>query len=343
MIKICYIIQSWYLGGIETAIYNIAERLASKYPGQYEFHFIATDNQQIHPKFASVGQANYMSRDWGRITQYLSGHDIDILQWGNVSEYAKCGSDAGVPVIIERIAGARSLGKNHSYNTHIISSSDGIVPAIKREWSGGITVIKNGINTRALIGQRLGFKDDDFVIVYPAARMGEGQNYQMLISSAIEAHRQNSKIKLVLMGEHPAHAAYPSIKGKLTALAGPLGASCVFTGFLLDPDPIIAGADVCCVPARAHGISNALISAAGYGVPVISTDVGQNDEICVDGVNGYLYNDEENELYKRMLLVSRDANLRNTLAQNARKTALNLYTKEKYVNAVISEIRKMVS
>jgi len=321
MKKIAFIIQSWYLGGTETGIYNIANYLKEKYPSDFRFHFIATDNKTIHPKFSKIGDAVYMGRDWRKITEYLKMNEIDILQWGNVSEYAKCGFDAGVGKIIERIAGPRSLGKDHSYNDLIISSSEGIVPAIRKEWSGEIAVIKNGVHLDNDITQdRLKFKNDDFIVVYPAARMGEGQNYQMLISAVIKARKENPKIKLVLMGDHPEHSAAANIKGKLIAVAKPIGKDCVFTGFLNDPDPIISGADLCVVPAKSHGISNALISAAGYGIPVISTMVGQNSEICIDGINGYMVRiNNVDVLSEYILKLSLNAELRNSFGAAGKK------------------------
>ena len=63
---------------------------------------------------------------------------------------------------------------------------------------------------------------------------------------------------------------------------------CVFTGALLDPIPIMAGADLYCCPALHHGISNSIIEACALGKPIVATKVGQTNEIVHNGKNGHL-------------------------------------------------------
>jgi glycosyltransferase involved in cell wall biosynthesis len=74
----------------------------------------------------------------------------------------------------------------------------------------------------------------------------------------------------------------------LRKLAKPMGDDCVFTGALLDPPPVMAGADLYVCPARHHGISNSIIEACALGKPIIATDVGQTNEIVHNGHNGHL-------------------------------------------------------
>lgn len=330
MINIAFLMQSWYAGGTEVGMYNITNYLKSNYPNEFNFHFIATQNKKIQKHFNKIGTALYMGEKWPNTTNYLKSNNIHILQWGNISQYARCAFDANVPVIIERISGPRSLGKNHTYNTHIISSSDGIVTKIKNEWNGPITVIKNGIATKNIQPNRFNFNKNDFIVVYPAARSGIGQNHQMLIKATIKAHATNPKIKLILMGKHASHAAEPSIEPKLKKLAEPLGNSCIFTGFVSDPDPIISGSNLCCVPAKSHGISNALITAAAYGLPLISTDVGQNNEICQHNKNGFLVRlNDIGGLSQCILKLSNKPNLCKKMGQESKNVAQNNFNIQK--------------
>lgn len=283
MKNIALTLGSWHIGGIESCMYRIAQKLQN----DFNFYFVALDNKDIHPRYAQIGETIYLGHNWDAITKYLKQKQIDIVQWSNIDRCAECASRAGVKKIIERIAGPRSLNKNHSYNTHVISSSYGIMRQLKAQYSGPTTVIHNGIETYPDIRPQKIF-DKGFIVCYPAARMGEGQNYQMLIKSVIEARKQNPNIKLILMGDTPKLAGYKSIKKQLKILTKPIGKDCAFTGFVADPLRIIAGSNLIAVTGKTHGISNALIEGSALGRPIISTAVGQASEICHHGENGYL-------------------------------------------------------
>lgn len=288
MIKIAYLIQSWHLGGIETAIYNITKYLSEQYH-DLKFYFIASDNSEIHPRYNRIGTCVYHGQNWRKMSAFLRENDIDIVQYGNLTQYKNVALNAGTKVIIERIAGPRSVNTDHSGISHMICSSNGIAKIVRKTYDGSLSIIKNGVMIPGNIGKdRLGFLNRDFLVVYPAARMGDGQAYDHLIEAVKIAHNRNNNIKLILMGDRPNQKGYPNIKPKLQKLAKPLGNNCVFTGFVSDPLPIINGSDLCVVPAKSHGISNALVESASLGKPLIATDVGQTNEICVHNKNGYL-------------------------------------------------------
>lgn len=283
MIKICYCLQSFDIGGSETCIYNISNQLKN----QFEFHFIATGNPDIHSRFLKIGKATYMGEKWNKITEYLKFNKIDIFQYGNLPQYKDCAVRAKVPVIIERIAGPRSLKPDHSGITHLISSSHGMVPAIKKSYSGPMSVIHNGIDLSASIKPKRLF-NDGFVVIYPCSRLGKGQRVDDLIKAIIMASKINNNIKLVITGDRPNQKGYENIKKDLVKLAKPVKNSCIFTGFVDNVRELISGSDLCIVPATTHGISNGLIEACASQKPIISTNVGQASEICHHGKNGYL-------------------------------------------------------
>jgi len=283
MTKICYIIQSLHIGGTETFIYNTANHLKN----HFEFHFIATGNPDIHPKFAKIGKTTYSGEKWNKITDYLKSNKIDILQYGNLPQYKNCALKAKTPAIIERIAGPRSLKSDHDGVTHLVSSSHGIVPAIRKSYSGPITVIHNGTNLNENTEPAKSFKDG-FVVIYPCSRLGRGQKADDLIKATIQANKSNPRVKLIITGDRPNQAGYEKIKPELIKLAKPLGKNCIFTGFVDNVPELIAGSDLCVVPAATHGISNGLIEASMLKKPTISTKVGQATEICHHGKNGYL-------------------------------------------------------
>jgi len=284
--RIAYILQSFYIGGIETCLYNIARELEDK----FDFHFLATNNPDIHPHFDKVGTAYHTGENWDFVSQYLREEKIDIVQYGNRVEYKECAVKAGVPIIIERTAGPRSCNLDKQGVTHVISSTKGTVPAIRKNYGGPISILYNGFDTElfdSIEPNRSYFKDDDFIICYCARIGGIGQGFQYLIPAVIEARKTHPNIKLVLIGDKPKSSA-EDIRPLLRKLAVPLGKDCLFTGALLNPLPLMAGADLYCCPALHHGISNSIVEACALGKPVIATDVGQTNEIVHHGKNGYL-------------------------------------------------------
>jgi glycosyltransferase involved in cell wall biosynthesis len=63
--------------------------------------------------------------------------------------------------------------------------------------------------------------------------------------------------------------------------------SVVFVG-KTDPKPYYLTHDIFVLPSRREGMSNALMEAMMYGLPVIATDVSGNQDLIGDGKGGYL-------------------------------------------------------
>jgi glycosyltransferase involved in cell wall biosynthesis len=283
--QIVYILQSFYIGGYEACLYNIAKKLQD----HFEFHFIATENKDIHPHFSEIGKAKYWGNNFEGISNYLINNKIDIVQYGNKQWYKDIALNAKVPIVIERTAGPRSCNLNRDGVTHVISSTKGTVPLIRKNYDGPVSIIYNGVDLNRFIltkPDRLHFKKDSFIICYCARIGGVGQGFQYLIQ-AVNKVRKTHDVKLVLIGDKPKSSA-EDIRPLLKKLAAPMGNDCVFTGAMLDPLHVMAGANLYCSPALHHGISNSIIEASALGLPIVATDVGQTNEIVHNGKNGYL-------------------------------------------------------
>lgn len=277
--KIAYVIQDLNYGGIPTFLLNLAPRLKD-----FDLHFIATQNPKIHPAFKSNGAAYYCPKN---LVGLLKSINPNILQYGNLVEYKNAGLAAGIPVLIERTAGPRSCHLDKMGVTWVVASSEGSVDLIRKRYKGPITVIRNGVDL-GVMGEvkpeRFHFKDSDFVLAYVARFGGVGQGHLDLLK-AFSIVRRKHPVKLVLVGDKPAHAAQNILPTVRKAL-GKWGGDCIMTGAVDDPKSIIKGADLYVCPAHHHGISNSLIEAAALGTPVVATRVGQTDEV-IDG-NGFL-------------------------------------------------------
>jgi glycosyltransferase involved in cell wall biosynthesis len=82
------------------------------------------------------------------------------------------------------------------------------------------------------------------------------------------------------------------------------------------------GADVCLVTSRQEGGPKAVLEAMATGVPLVTTRVGQAQELVVDGENGLLANvDDVDGLADAVERVYQDAELRERLRVAGRATA----------------------
>lgn len=284
--KIAFLIQDFNIGGIPGFILRLSKRIND----DFDLYFIATSEKNINNGFYDVGTPLYMGENWEKISKFLKEKSVDIVQYGNKIEYKECAINAGVPVIIERTAGPRSCNLDRSGVSYVISSAKGSVNTIRKNYSGPLSVIYNGISLdrkNTSTRDRLGFSDKDFIVCYSSRIGGVGQGFQYLIPAVVKANRENKRIKLVLIGDKPKSSA-EDIRPTLNKLAAPLKSDCVFLGEVSDPIDVINGSDICVIPSLHHGISNFAIESFMLEKPVISTQVGYMDEIVIDGKNGIL-------------------------------------------------------
>lgn len=55
-----------------------------------------------------------------------------------------------------------------------------------------------------------------------------------------------------------------------------------------NPKPFYEHADIFILPSRREGLSNALMEAMAYGLPIVATNISGNNDLVKDGENGYL-------------------------------------------------------
>jgi len=124
-------------------------------------------------------------------------------------------------------------------------------------------------------------KDCPWIVT--ACRLNSQKDFSTLIE-AFSIIRKTLNAKLFIVGEG-------ELRNDIIRLASELKINndVIITGFLRNPFPYIAKADVFVLSSFFEGFGNVLVEAMALGIPVVSTDCPSGpSEIINDGVNGFL-------------------------------------------------------
>lgn len=115
-------------------------------------------------------------------------------------------------------------------------------------------------------------------------------------------HKERPKTKLIFVGEGPLDK---ELRLKTEALG--LTDAVIFAGHQRRVNPFYEAADAVVCPSITEGLSNVILEAFAYCLPVIATDVGGNGEILLDGINGIVVEPKDTEGMKAACLRLVDA------------------------------------
>jgi glycosyltransferase involved in cell wall biosynthesis len=139
--------------------------------------------------------------------------------------------------------------------------------------------------------------------------------------------RMEDRLELRLVGDGPERAALEA-RARTLKIADRVR----FVGQVADPSPHYAGARLFALPSLGEGLSNALLEAMAFGLPVVATRIGGNVDLVEDGVNGLLVEPgDPAQLAAALTRLLRDEPLARRLGAAARRTVLGGYTMDRTV------------
>lgn len=115
---------------------------------------------------------------------------------------------------------------------------------------------------------------------------------------------------------------------RLKKLAEDLGVAdaVTWTGWVSEPDSVLAGADIYVNPWPREGFGMAMAEAMSYELPVVAPDAGASPELVENGVTGFLVRPEDPiSLASAVLRLVEDRELGLWMGRNARQRALERY------------------
>jgi len=120
-------------------------------------------------------------------------------------------------------------------------------------------------------------------------------------------------------------------------------AEIIFTSWRKDIDVINAGADIVALTSLNEGTPVSIIEAQASATAVICTDVGGVKDVVKDGHNGLLTDGTRDMFAGKLKQLIADAELRNELALNGKKTALENYSYTRLVAETENLYRYLLS
>jgi glycosyltransferase involved in cell wall biosynthesis len=104
-------------------------------------------------------------------------------------------------------------------------------------------------------------------------------------------------------------------------------------------DQYYANSDVFLSCSVFEGLSNAIMEAMSYALPIVATDVGDNNRLVRDGVNGFLVKPKDyQEIAGKLKLLMEDKTLRTGFGDNGYEVIRNNYGLDNFRNAYLNLI-----
>lgn len=220
---------------------------------------------------------------------------VSFLTRSNVASwFARMGNDRPW-VISERVNSDAHLGTGlaggiarflmrlcYPRASHVIAVSQGVANELSSRFAvppAKISVIANPVDGEKIERQMLGtcpiVIDGPYIIAM--GRLVENKNFALLID-AFAASRFRGK--LVIAGDGP-------LRFILEQQAASLGLQgrVVFTGFMENPFPLVAKAQIFILPSNAEGFPNGLVEAMSAGIAVVSTNCKSGPSEILAGVS----------------------------------------------------------
>jgi glycosyltransferase involved in cell wall biosynthesis len=114
-------------------------------------------------------------------------------------------------------------------------------------------------------------------------RLSPEKNVDGLLRAAALAGQMSPSFRLMIAGDGPCSADLKELAAELA-----LGDRVRFLGEVRDVPALLLGAGLFVLPSLTEGISLTLLEAMARGLPVVTTRVGGNPEVVVEGETGFL-------------------------------------------------------
>lgn len=132
----------------------------------------------------------------------------------------------------------------------------------------------------------------------------------------------------------------PVIKQQYESLSNRI----TFVDYTNVPEHYMAASDILCLPSYREGFGSVIIEAAAVGLPAIGSKIYGITDAIEENITGLLHEPADVEsIFEKMLQLTDDISLRQQMATNAHKRAVEEFPKEKITNALVDYYESLVS
>lgn len=188
-------------------------------------------------------------------------------------------------------------------------------------------VIHNAINTQAT---SIPFRNGNEIVIITVARFVKAKDFEtsLLALSKLIARNPYQSIRYIIVGYGPEELR---IRALITSLA--LNDK---VDIVINPPNVrdyLKGSCIYLSTSLFEGLSNSLMEAMIEGLPIVATNVGDNNFLVIDGYNGYLLPVKDVEqIALRLETLVRSAELRHTFGVNSLKLISEDFNEEKLLS-----------
>ncbi|TAN45274.1 MAG: glycosyltransferase family 1 protein [Nitrospirae bacterium] len=189
---------------------------------------------------------------------------------------------------------------------------------------------------RGELRRDLGISKDDIVFLF-LGRLTKDKGLLDLAQAFAGLCAKKYNLRLVVVGPDE-----EGMRERMLNIAAAYSTKIIFKDYTDRPQNYMAAADVFCLPSYREGFGNVIIEAAASGSPAIGTRIYGITDAIEDGITGFLYEPRDiNSLSDKMLLFAENTALRQKMGEEARKRAVEDFSKEKVVSALLEFYEKL--
>tara|TARA_R110000764_G_scaffold233187_1_gene325978 strand:+ start:454 stop:1509 length:1056 start_codon:yes stop_codon:yes gene_type:complete len=171
------------------------------------------------------------------------------------------------------------------YLNRIVAVSESAKQSVGRRYnwdSNSVDVIKNGVN---VVNQSIKADISKKIRLGIVSRLIPLKNIPLLFSAiSLMPLSLSSRINLHVFGDGPSQQ---EISNKAKQLGSAVEVN--FYGNVIEENDIYPKFDILVMCSNTEGLPMSILEAMGYGIPVISTDVGAISQVVVEQKTGWLY------------------------------------------------------
>ena len=181
----------------------------------------------------------------------------------------------------------------------------------------------------------------DLFIVGIVARIQVRRKFGLLLDAVVRAYRELDNLRVMIIGrgtQMKKVAVEPAKRLRLERCV-------LFPGYFRGDDYLAA---LKCLDAKVYlypgtdGTCRALLQAMAFGKPCVASKRGVLPEIVIDGLNGFVVEDDPAALADAILKLARDPQLRRTLGANARAKAVSEFSLQKLATSIEVVYRELI-